>query len=127
MISYTSPAIDLQHFLAMCPELEIKGDKDDYFLEIYLSVLEKTLKELECKTNPPTMDQLKEAMFKRRFYSVLTGLIYYPKILADQEDVESISEMLDSGTTKLDVFKYPVTVDVIRKFTKILNDKGYLD
>ena len=127
MVSYTSPAIDLQQFLAMCPELELKGDKDDYFIKFYLLILENTMKELGCKTKPPTMDQLIKAMLKRGIYSVLTGLIYFPRIYAERTDVESFNEFLESGDTNIDYFKYPLSVKTIRKFAKIINDNGYLD
>ena len=124
---YTSPAIDLHHFLAMCPEIGIRYDQDDYFLTKYLEILERTMKKIDCKTNPPTLEMLKNAMYKRRVYTILTGLIYYPRTASDNEDVESLDQILESGDTNLDIFKNPDTVKALRKIVKIFNEKGYLD
>ncbi|XP_033219713.1 uncharacterized protein LOC117174591 [Belonocnema kinseyi] len=114
LIHYTSPAIDLQHFLAMCPEFDVRGDKDDYFLENYRTILKSTMKKIGCKTNPPTMEQLKKAIRKRGAYSILIGLVYYPRIIADKEDVESFNDLMKTGTSKMDIFKNPLAVKMIK-------------
>ena len=124
---YTSPAIDLQHFLAMCPEIEIRYEQDEYFLQKYIEILEITMKKIGCKTEPPKLEELKVAMYKRRVYTILTGLIYYTRSVADSEDVESLDQVLESGDTNLDFFKNPDTVKAVSKIVKILNERGYLD
>lgn len=127
LVTYTSPAIDLQHFLAMCPELKIKGDKDDYLLERYLKILSKTMSDIGCKTKPPSKHDLEEAMRRRGVHSVVTGLIFYPRVQADKEDIEDFVDVMSEGETKLDLFKNPLSVNIIQKFSRIINDKGYLD
>lgn len=118
IVSYTSPAIDVQHFLAMCPEFELKGVKDEEFLEIYLTILTKTMKKIGCKTNAPTMEQLKSAIYKRRIYSILTGLIYTPGILSNK---------IDETTIDLNVFDVPAAVETVEKMSKLYLHKGYFD
>ncbi|XP_051164384.1 uncharacterized protein LOC127283494 isoform X2 [Leptopilina boulardi] len=118
IVSYTSPAIDVQHFLAMCPEFELKGVKDEEFLEIYLTILTKTMKKIGCKTNAPTMEQLKSSIYKRRIYSILTGLIYTPGILTNK---------IDETTLDLNVFDVPAAVETVEKMSKLYLHKGYFD
>ncbi|XP_051164378.1 uncharacterized protein LOC127283492 [Leptopilina boulardi] len=127
LVTYTSPAIDLSHFLAMCPEMLIKGDKDEYFLEKYLATLTKTMEKIGCKTKPPTKQELEESMKKRGVHSIVTGIIFYPRLQADKEDIEDFVDVMSEGETKLDLFKYPLAVNIIRKFSRIINDKGYLE
>ena len=124
---YTSPAIDLQHFLTMCPEIEIKYEIDDYLLEKYLEILESTMKKIGCITRTPTLEQLKKAIYKRRIYTTLTGLIYYPRSIADNEDIETLDQILENGDTNINIFKNPDTVKAIRKIIKIVDNRGYLD
>lgn len=102
----------------MCPTLEFRGEKDDYFLELYLNILTNTMKKIGCKTNPPTLEQLKKAIFKRRIYSILTGLIYLPSILANK---------VAENALNVNVFDVPISVETVHKMTKIFLHKGYLD
>ena len=124
---FTSPAIDLQYFLCICPELKIKCAKDDFFLETYLSILECELKRIGCKTKPPTIEELKRSIYKRRIFSIFAGLIYLPKMMCDKSNVEEFDKVLAKGETKLDTFKNPQTRKVVHKLLKALNAQGYLD
>lgn len=124
---YTSSAIDLQHFLAICTEIKIKYEKDDYFLKKCLEISESTMKKRGCKTNPPISEELKVAMYERRVYTILGGLIYYPRTVSVNEDGESLGEILESSGTNLDISKNPDTVKAMRKSVKILDQRGYLD
>lgn len=73
------------------------------------------------------MEQLKKAMRKRGAYSILTGLVYYPRMIADKEDTESFNDLMKTGETKMDIFKNPLAAKVIEKFLKTVTDNGYLD
>ncbi|KOX74964.1 hypothetical protein WN51_12648 [Melipona quadrifasciata] len=129
MSVYTSPAVDLLHFLNICPEFDLKYTQDNYYLKIYLDTLEETMKNIGCKRKPPTMKQLKEAMHKRRLYAVFCGVILYLRMMADKEDTEDFVLLFDelSGETKLDVFKNPDAVKLAHKMIPIMNERGYFD
>lgn len=107
--------------------MEIKCEKDDFFLERYLNILEYELKKAGCKTKPPTIDQLKRSIYKRRIFSIFSGLIYFPRMMCDKSDVEEFDKVLVNGETKLDIFKNPDTSIAVRKLLKAMNEKGYLD
>lgn len=129
MAVYTSPVIDLIYFLNICPEFEIKYDNDDYFLKHYLNILSETMKNIGCKKNPPTMEELKKAIYKRRIYAVFSGIVLHLRMLANKEDTEDFNEVLGqlSGETKMDVFRNPDAIKFGQKMISIMNERGYLD
>lgn len=111
----------------MCPELDVKGEKDEYLLESYLVVLTREMRKLCCKTQPPSIRDLQQAMKSRGIHSVITGLIFYPGVHANSENIEDFAEVMSEGETNVDVFKNASAVEIIRKFSRIINNKGYLD
>ncbi|KOC58860.1 hypothetical protein WH47_01384 [Habropoda laboriosa] len=128
MAVYTSPAIDLLYFLNICPEYDIKYDKDDYFLKIYLDTLEETMKSISCKRKPPTMQQLKAAIHKRRVYAILSGIILYLRMMANKEDTEGFQKVEElTYETIMDVFKNPDAVKLTHKMIPIMDERGYFD
>lgn len=124
---YTSPAIDLQYFLCICPELKIKCDKDDLFLSKYLKVIENELTRMNCQTKVPTLEDLKKSIFKRRIFSIFSGLIYFPRMMCDKSDVEEFNQLLAKGETQLDIFKNSNTSKAIRKLLLTMNNRRYFD
>ncbi|KZC06800.1 PREDICTED: uncharacterized protein LOC107195073 [Dufourea novaeangliae] len=129
MSVYSSPAIDLLYFLNICPEFSVKYDNDDYFLELYLSTLKETMKSIGCKTKPPTMKELKEAIHKRRVYAVFAGVVLYLRMMANKEDIEDFTEVVKNcgGETKMDVFRNPDAVKLAKKMIPVMNERGYFD
>ncbi|XP_043260205.1 uncharacterized protein LOC122401857 [Colletes gigas] len=129
MAVYTSPAIDLLYFFNICPEFDIKYDKDDYFLEVYLKKLNETMEYIGCKEKPLTMQRLKEALHKRRVYAVFSGIVLYLRMMANTDDTEDFTEVLQklSGETKMNVFKNPDAVKLAHKMIPVMEERGYLD
>lgn len=127
MSIYSSPAIDLIYFLNITPSVDLKCERDDYFLSHYLRVLSSTMRAIGCKTQAPTLPQLKASMLKRRIFSVMAGLIFYPRMSADAEDTEDFSNVLATGVTKMNVFKNKNVVRALGKLIPYMNKNGYLD
>ncbi|CAK9795946.1 hypothetical protein ANTQUA_LOCUS559 [Anthophora quadrimaculata] len=128
MAVYTSPVIDLLYFLNICPEYDIKYDKDDYFLKVYLNTLKQTMRSIGCKRKPPTMEELKMAIHKRRIYAVFSGVFLYLRMMVNKEDIEDFSKLGESTCeSKMDVFKNPDAVKLAHKMIPIMNERGYFD
>lgn len=129
MAVYTSPVIDLLYFLNICPEYTVKYDNDDYFLEVYLNTLNETMANIGCRRKPLTMQQLKEAIHKRRIYAVFSGLILYLRMMANKEDAEHFTKILHkfAGETRLNVFKNPEAVKLAQKMIPVMDERGYFD
>ncbi|XP_076654906.1 uncharacterized protein LOC143360182 [Halictus rubicundus] len=129
MAVYTSPAIDLLYFLNICPEFSIIYDKDDYFVELYLNTLKETMEKINCETSPPTMQQLKRALHKRRAYAVFAGVFLHLRMIGNKEDTENFTEVLQKlrGNTRMDVFKNPDAVKLTMKMVPVMDERGYFD
>ncbi|CAL7943957.1 unnamed protein product [Xylocopa violacea] len=127
MTVFSSPAFDLLYFLLVCPEFDIRYDKDDYFLKLYLDTLKETMKDIGCKRKPPTMEQLKAAMHKRKTFAVLAGLVFAFRMLANKEDIEEFKDRPSTAGTKMDVFKNPDAIKLAHKLLPIMDAKGCLD
>ncbi|XP_020287039.1 uncharacterized protein LOC109856323 [Pseudomyrmex gracilis] len=95
MANYSSPAIDLHHFLNISPETAVIYDQDEQLLHMYLTILCNTMNALNCKTKPPTMEQLKAAMRKRELYAVFVGVTFKLNMVADK--IEEDEENSDYG------------------------------
>ena len=87
------------------------------------------MKNIACKRKPPTMEQLKEALHKRRIYAVFSGVVLYLRMMGSKEDTEDFEELLTKllGETKMDVFRNPDAVKLARKMIPIMNERGYFD
>ncbi|XP_028982318.1 uncharacterized protein LOC107040561 [Diachasma alloeum] len=95
--NWTSPAIDLLYFLSISPRPNLKVTYDDIFLQKYLTRLSSTMKKLNCSASPPTLQQLKVSMYKRRAFAVMGGLGFWPKTLVEEEDFEAMDTILEKG------------------------------
>ncbi|XP_054016550.1 uncharacterized protein LOC128896965 [Hylaeus anthracinus] len=129
MAVYASPVIDLLYFLNICPELDVRYDNDDYFLDVYLGTLRETMETIGCKRKPLTNRQLEETIHKKRIYAVFAGIVLSLRMLANPEDTETFSEALKDrlGETEMDVFKNPDAAKLAKKMIPVMDERGYLD
>ncbi|XP_046834315.1 uncharacterized protein LOC124431008 [Vespa crabro] len=127
MSVYSSPAIDLLYFLNICPENNLKYEKEDYFLKIYIRTLGNIMKTIGCITKPPTMEDLKRSMYKRRLFAIFSGIVLYPRIVSDES--KTFDEILSKsdGNTKINVFKKEEAIVSVRKCIKHMNQQCYFD
>ncbi|XP_063974197.1 uncharacterized protein LOC135160947 [Diachasmimorpha longicaudata] len=127
MCVWTSPAIDLLQFLNVAPELAIKMTQDNIFLQKYLSRLSRTMNALGCSGNPPTLEQLEKSMFKRREYALLGLCFFYPRMEADDDELENADDIVGNGESAIDFLKNPRVRETMAKVLPILDKRGYLD
>ncbi|KAK0170966.1 hypothetical protein PV328_008742 [Microctonus aethiopoides] len=124
---WSSPAIDLLFLLSVCPELDIKCEQDDFFIDRYLNILSETMRRLNCKKKSPTVDELKNSLYKRRSFAVKSGLIFYSKLVAGKDNVETIEDILQKGYSDMAIFRHQDTIKVLKKIVPLMDEKGYLD
>ncbi|XP_015126055.1 uncharacterized protein LOC107047743 [Diachasma alloeum] len=127
MCIWSSPAIDLLYFLGIVPETSIKMTNDEIFLQCYLNRFASTMQTLGCCAKSPTLEQLKRSMFKRRDYTLMAALTFYPKMIADDDEVEDVDDILERGESTTDLLKNPTARETIAKILPILDERGYLD
>jgi hypothetical protein len=90
---YTSPAIDLLYFLSTSPSLDLENKKD-VLLNEYLNMLSTVMKELGCKTQPPTMEKLQASLKQRAIYGLIASCTVFPIVLCCKTEVKDVNEML---------------------------------
>ncbi|XP_077275264.1 uncharacterized protein LOC143904443 isoform X2 [Temnothorax americanus] len=95
---YTSPAIDLQYFLSTSPSPDVIENKKDVLLNEYLSALSATLKQLGCKTQPPTIEELKAALKRRASYGMIASFSVLPIVLCCKTEAKDFDEILSNGS-----------------------------
>lgn len=127
MCIWTSPAIDLLFCLSIAPEYSIKMTNDDIFLKVYLTRLSSTMKKLNCSASPPSLEQLKESMLKRRAHAIVAGVVFHSKSIAEDEDFEPLDAMIQRGGSTFDLLKNPTARKTLEKILPILDERGYLD
>ncbi|XP_046416554.1 uncharacterized protein LOC124177790 [Neodiprion fabricii] len=127
MVGYSSPAIDLLYFLGINPALKIRGPGETELLETYLETLTLNMKRLRCRTESPTMEQLKEAMYRRRVYAVVSGLFLLPRMMLDKAEIESMDQLLKHGTFRTNAYAKPNTIRMMKRILPLMNERGYLD
>lgn len=91
---YTSPAIDLQYFLNTSPSEEVYDNHMDGLIAEYLHTLTSTMKQLNCKTPPPTMDDINRCMKERAVYGMISSMTVLPVLLVDKSQVKDIDELM---------------------------------
>ncbi|XP_043267949.1 uncharacterized protein [Venturia canescens] len=123
---YSSPVIDLVYFLSTCLSLEIQDDFEVFF-NVYLERLRLRMETLGCRTQPPTIEELRRAAIKRRMYRVMAGLMLYPRMLADVSEIESFDQLITSGQTRMNIFKNPAATIAVQRSLLFMHKTGYLD
>jgi len=95
---YASPALDLLYFLNSSISLDIIEYKRDVLLNKYLDTLTKTLKLLNCKTQPPTMKELKATLKRRASFGMITSFVILPFMLCSKAEAKDLDEILSTGS-----------------------------
>ncbi|XP_017893445.1 uncharacterized protein LOC108633031 [Ceratina calcarata] len=96
---YNSPAIDLHYFLATSPSEEVYTNHLEEVKEEYLRTLTLTMQKLNCKTSPPTMDELKRTLKERAFYALVASFTVLPLVVANKEDVIEVDELVNKDAS----------------------------
>lgn len=95
---YTSPAIDLLYFLSTSPSPEVIENKKSILLNEYLSTLSVTMNQLNCKTQPPTIEELQVALKRRASFGMIASFTVLPLVLCSKNEVKDLDEIMSNGT-----------------------------
>ncbi|XP_071644277.1 uncharacterized protein [Temnothorax longispinosus] len=124
---YTSPAIDLQYFLSTSPSPDVIENKRDVLLNEYLGVLSATMKQLGCKTQPPTMEELKTTLKRRASYGMIASFLVLPIVLCCKTEVKDLDEMMNSDTFSSPGLKSESYIKLMMKRIPMYDEWGLLD
>ncbi|XP_076285070.1 uncharacterized protein LOC143211359 [Lasioglossum baleicum] len=125
---YTTPAIDLQYFLNTSPSEEVYENHMNDLIVDYLHTLTSTMKQLNCKTPPPTMDDINRCMKERAIYGLISSITVLPVLLLDKSQAFDIDELLPkNGVYDNPGYRSAAYRRVMTKRIPKFNDMGLLD
>ncbi|XP_011063493.1 PREDICTED: uncharacterized protein LOC105151471 [Acromyrmex echinatior] len=125
MCVYASPALDVLFFLNTCPFLDVMENKKNILLNEYFSTLLATMKELNCKTPPPTMEELKATMKRKADYGMIIFFVVLPFMLCSKNEAKDLDELWSTGINpgiKSEIYK-----KLMIKRLPLYDDWGLLD
>ncbi|XP_018311691.1 uncharacterized protein [Mycetomoellerius zeteki] len=122
---YATPVLDLLFFLNTSPSLDVMENKKNILLNEYLRTLSATLKQLNCKTHPPTMEELKATIKRKANYGMIIFFIILPFMLCCKTEAKDLDELLSSGINP--GFKSEIYRKLMIKRLPLYDEWGLLD
>ncbi|KAM0736555.1 hypothetical protein ACS0PU_006204 [Formica fusca] len=124
---YTSPAVDLLYFLSTSPSPDVIENNRDILFNEYMSTLSATLKQLNCETQPPTLEELKAALRRRAAYGMISSFTILPLIMVDKNEAKDLDEIMDTDGYVNPGYKNEVYKKIIMKRISMYDEWGLLD
>lgn len=84
------------------------------------------MENIGCTTKPPTINELNKSINKRRCQAITTGLVFYPKVAAE-DSIESIDDILEKGVSDVSIYEKPLIAETLKKVIPWMNERGFLD
>ncbi|KYN10046.1 hypothetical protein ALC57_17826 [Trachymyrmex cornetzi] len=94
---YTTPVLDLIYFLNTSPSLDIMENKKNILLNEYFDTLSVTMKQLNCKTQPLTMEELKVTIKRKASYEMIVFFVILPFLLCSKAEAKDLDELSSDG------------------------------
>lgn len=124
---YSSPAIDLHYLFNTSVYEEIDDSlSSEALLEEYIRTLIATMKRLNCKTQPPTLKQIKKSMAERLVHALVSSMNILPFALTDKDDAQTIDDVL-KAQFKNPGLKSPTFQKIMSKRLQRFDEAGLLD
>lgn len=125
---YTSPAIDLLYFLSTSPSVETIENNKDVLLNEYHNTLTSIMKQVGCKTQPPTMEKLKASLKERAIYGMIASFTVLPLVVCHHDEVKDFDEMMSQdGGYENPGYKGKLYRQIIAKRIPMYDELGLLD
>ncbi|CAL1685860.1 unnamed protein product [Lasius platythorax] len=124
---YTSPAVDLLYFFSTSPSPDVIENNRDILFNEYLSTLSATMKQLDCKTQPPTKEELNASMKRRAAYEMIASFTVLPIILVDKNEVKDIDEIMNKDDYTNPGHKNETYKKIMMKRVPMYDEWGLLD
>ncbi|XP_043498951.1 uncharacterized protein LOC122522182 [Polistes fuscatus] len=125
---YGSPALDLQYFLSTSPNNEVYENDRETLIKEYYSTLCNMMKQLDCKTSPPSMEKLQKRINDYEIVAMISSFAILPLVLIDRNEAKDINEIMgtdggyDDSAYKTDIYR-----KVICKRIPYYDQLGLLD
>ncbi|KAI4499224.1 hypothetical protein M0802_005807 [Mischocyttarus mexicanus] len=128
MCVYGSPALDLQYFLSTSPKDNVYENDKDKLLDEYYSTLCNTMKKLDCKTLPPSRENLDKSMKKHELLAMACSFTVLPFVLQDKKDAKHLNEIMNGeGYFNSSAFKSDAYFKIMSRRIPYYDQLGLLD
>ncbi|XP_011705747.1 PREDICTED: uncharacterized protein LOC105460949 [Wasmannia auropunctata] len=124
---YTSPTIDFMYFLNSSISFDAIENKKDVLLNEYFNTLLTTMKQLNCKTQPPTMEELKNTMKRKASYEMISSFTVLPMMLCPKTEAKDLDEIMNTGTWVNPGLKSENFKKIMIKRIQLYDEWGLLD
>ncbi|XP_072762853.1 uncharacterized protein [Anoplolepis gracilipes] len=124
---YTSPAVDLLYFLSNSPSPDVLENNKHILFNEYIGTLSATMKQLDCKTQPLTAEELKAALKRRASYGIISSFTVLPLLLIDKEEVKDLDEMMSKNGYTNPGYKNEAYKKIMMKRVPMYDEWGLLD
>ena len=126
---YSSPAVDLHYLFSTSVFEEIDDElSTEALLEEYHRTLTATMKQLNCKTQPPTLKELKKSMDERLVHALTSSMSILPFALTQKDEVKTIDDMVkEKDKFESPGIKSPTFQKIMLKRLKKFDEAGILD
>ncbi|XP_072762644.1 uncharacterized protein [Anoplolepis gracilipes] len=124
---YTSPAVDLLYFLSTSPSPDVLENNKDILFNEYIGTLSATMEQLDCKTQPLTVEELKAALKRRASYGMISSFTVLPLVLVDKEEVKDLDEMMNKDSYTNPGYKNEAYKKIMMKRVPMYDEWGLLD
>lgn len=86
------------------------------------------MKQLECKTQPPTMEQVKDEMKKRINYEMISSFTILPIMFSNKNEAQDLDEIMkEDGSYENPGYKTDIYRKAITKRILLYDEMGLLD
>lgn len=92
-----------------------------------MSTLSATMKQLNCETQPPTLEELKAALGRRAAYGMISSFTILPLIMVDKNEAKDLDEIMDTDGYVNPGYKNEVYQKIIMKRISMYDKWGLLD
>ena len=127
MCIYASAALDFIYLLNSSISFDVTEHKTDILLNEYLYTLSTTMKQLNCKTQPPTMKELKASIKRKISYEMVVSFIILPLLVCCKSEAKDFDEILCNNTYMNPGLKSESLKEILIKKLPLYDEWGLLD
>ncbi|XP_012228832.1 uncharacterized protein [Linepithema humile] len=124
---YASPALDIHYFLSTSPSPDVIENSKSVLLNEYHNTLVSTMQQLNCKTQPPTMEELKATLKRKASFGMIAAFTVLPIVLCNKDDVKDLDEMMGGDSFNNEAYSNEAYRKVMTKRIPLYDEWGLLD
>lgn len=129
MCNYGTPAIDLQYFFNTSASEEVLALHKDSLFDEYVKVLSTTMKNIGCKTCPPSLSYIKNIFSELEIIGLVVACTALPIMMTDKSQAKDHEELVNTSAADFNADAYKNKAYQLKIVPRLLewNARGILD